>query len=489
MTEKTLKSRPPVVVFLGHIDAGKSSILSYIQKTDLTKNESGGITQHIKAYETLYNNKKIVFIDTPGHAAFSSIRSRGAKIADIAVLVVGIDQGVLPQTKEAIAYLKETKIPVIVAFNKIDQNGLPLEKIKAQLADEGLVLESRGGPVPAVETSAKTGQGIDDLLGLILLLAEMENLQADEQRPAEGFILESYLDRLKGPIVSLLVKNGQLKVGDVLGTASSFGKIKEIKDWQNKNLEEALPSQPVRVLGFKSLPIAGENFRTFSSLEEAQSYLQKSSREKSEKNLSSSGKEEKHLNLVLKADAFSSLEALKKIIAELKIANRINIVKAEVGDVNQNDVQEAVYHQAEIIGFRVKANPAALALLKRNKIIFKSFMVIYDLLDYVREETQRLTRQQVRQVEGRLEVLAVFWAKKNRQIVGGKVVEGEFRPGLLLEIFRGTEKIGQGKIVSLERDQKKVEKVKKGQTAGILYEGSGKITQGDILEAYSFCYN
>lgn len=477
-----------MVVLLGHIDAGKSSILSYIQKTDLTKNESGGITQHIKAYETLYNNKKIVFIDTPGHAAFSSIRARGAKIADIAVLVVGIDQGVLPQTKEAIAYLKETKIPVIVAFNKIDQNGLPLEKIKAQLADEGIVLESRGGQVPAVETSAKTGQGIEDLLSLILLLAEMENLQADEQKPAEGFILESHLDRLKGPIVSLLVKNGRLKVGDILGTSSSFGKLKEIRNWQNKNLVEALPSQPVRVLGFKSLPIAGENFRTFPSLETAQSSLQKSI-EKFEKNLSPSEKEEKRLNLVLKADVFSSLEALKKIIAELKIANRINIIKAEVGDVNQNDVQEAIYHQAEIISFRVKANPAALALLKREKVIFKSFMVIYDLLDYVREETQRLTRQQVRQVEGRLEVLAVFWAKKNRQIVGGKVVEGEFQPGLLLEIFRGTEKIGQGKIISLERDQKKVEKVKKGQTAGILYEGSGKIAQGDILEAYSFCYN
>ena len=489
MTKNTLKSRPPVVVLLGHIDAGKSSILSFIQKVDLTKKESGGITQHISAYETFYNDQKIVFIDTPGHAAFSSIRSRGAKIADIAILVVGVDQGVLPQTKEAIAYLKETKIPVIVAFNKIDQNGLPLEKIKAQLADEGIVLESRGGKVPSIETSAKTGQGVEDLLSLILLLAEMENLQADDQSAAEGFILESHLDRLRGPSVSLLLKQGKLKTGDVIGTASSIGKVKEMRDWQDKKLDEALPSQPVSVLGFKSLPMAGESFTIFSSSEEAQSQIQKSQQVFSQGQSPSPTKEEKKLNLILKSDVFSSLEALKKIIAELKIADRIRILKAEVGDVNQNDAQEAINHHAEIIGFRVKSNSATLALLERKQIIFKSFMVIYDLLDYVKDEAQKLTRQQVRQVEGRLEVLAVFWAKKKRQIVGGKIVEGELKTGLSLDVFRGAEKIGEGKIISLERDQKKIDKVKKGQTAGILYEGTGKIAQGDILEAYSFCYN
>ena len=505
MTKAKLKSKPPVVVFLGHIDAGKSSILSYIQKTDLTKKESGGITQHIGAYETIYQDKKIVFIDTPGHAAFSSIRSRGAKIADMAVLVVSLDQGVLPQTKEAIAYLKETKIPVIVDINKIDQAGLPLEKVKAQLRKEGLVLESQEGKIPEVETSAKTGQGVNDLLDIILLLAEMEDLKADYQCPAEGVVLESSLDRLKGPSVKLLVNQGTLKTGDIIGTISALGRVKEILDWQGRHLDQVIPSQPAKVLGMKSVPMAGEEFKVYSSLEAAQSQIQNKKVQKSavspkvEETTEETTEEiaeekteetdEEKLKLILKADAFSSLEALQKIIEEMKEANRIEILKAEVGDINQKDVQMAESNQAQIVGFRVKTNQATLTLLKRSSVNFKSFLVIYDLLDYLKTEVKKLARKAVRQTVGRLEVLAIFWTKKKRQIVGGRIVEGELSTGLLLDVFRGAEKIGEGKIVSLERDQKKIEKVKKGQTIGLLYEGKGRIEKGDILEAYTFCFN
>lgn len=505
MIKKQYKQKAPVVVLLGHIDAGKSSILSYIQKIDLTKGESGGITQHIGAYETVYNDQKIVFIDTPGHAAFSSIRSRGAKIADMAVLVVGLDQGVLPQTKEAIAYLKETKIPVIIDINKVDQPGLPLEKVKAQLQKEGLELESLGGKIPEVETSAKTGQGINDLLDIILLLAEMENFKADCQCPAEGVVLESSLDHLKGPSVKLLVSQGILKTGDVVGTTSTLGRVKEILDWQGENLSQVIPSQPAKVLGIKSVPMAGEKFKVYPSLEAAQSQIEKKENQKisacsqpKKTTEEATGKEseetteeinEEKLKLILKADAFSSLEALQKIIGELKEANRIQILKAEVGDVNQKDVQLAEGNQAQIIGFRVKTNPATLALLERSKVNFKSFLIIYDLLDFIKNEVKKLARTAIRQTVGRLEVLAIFWTKKKRQIIGGRVVEGELNAGLVLDAFRGAEKIGEGKIVSLERDQKKIEKVKKNQTIGLLYEGSGRIEKGDVLEAFNFCYN
>ena len=488
MIKAEYKLKPPVVVLLGHIDAGKSSLLSQIQQVDLTKEESGGITQHLGAYETTYHGKKIVFIDTPGHAAFSSIRSRGTKLADIAILVVGRDQGVLPQTKEVIAYLQETNLPMIVALNKSDQPGLPLEKIKSQLAQAGINLESQGGKVPAVETSAKTGQGVNDLLDLILLLAEMEELKAEDEGLAAGIVLESHLDHLRGPLVGLLIKAGSLKSGEVVGTNSTFGRVKEILDWQGKSLIQAFTSQPVKVLGLKNLPAAGEEFKVYPSLEAAEAEVQKKEKKKIAVSLEGEGEGKERLKIILKADVFSSLEALQKTIGEIKGVDRLQLLEAEVGNIHQNDVQLAQGNQAQIIGFRVKPNPDALALLKRKAVKFKTFSVIYELLDYLQGELKNLARQKVRCSIGRLEVLAIFWTKKNRQIVGGKVVEGELTPGLSLDVFRGAEKIGEGKIVSLERDQKKIEKVKKDQTAGILYEGSGKIEKGDIIEVYLYRY-
>jgi translation initiation factor IF-2 len=477
--------RPPVVVFLGHIDAGKSSLLSSIQQVNLTDKESGGITQHLGAYEASYQEKKIVFLDTPGHAAFSSIRSRGAKLADLAVLVVGRDQGVLPQTKEAIAYLQETGLPTIIALNKSDQPGLPLEKIKDQLAKAGLQLEDQGGKIPLVETSAKNSQGINDLLDLILLLAEMEEFKTDTQKPASGFVLESYLDHQRGPLIGLLVKNGTLQVGDIIGTNSTVGRLKEILSWEGKSLEQAFPSQPVKVLGLKGLPAAGEEFQVYSSLEKAQEKIQK---KEEKKTISTEEEKKEKLKIILKADVFSSLEALQKIIGELKDFNRLQILSSAVGDVSQNDVQLAETNKAQIIGFRVKANAVASSLLKRKNVSFQSFSVIYELLNYLEGELKKVAREKIRTVVGRLEVLAIFWTKKNRQIVGGKVIEGELTPSLSLTVFRGSEEIGQGKIVGLEREQKKMEKVKKDQTAGILYEGTGKIEKGDILEAYLYNY-
>jgi len=490
--QHNLEVRPPVVVVLGHVDHGKSSILEAIKDLKITVRESGGITQHIGAYEIEHQGKKITFIDTPGHEAFSAMRSRGAEVADIAVLVIDANEGVQPQTKEAILAAKKSEIPMIVALNKIDKPTADPEKVKRELSEINILVESMGGKIPSVEVSAKTKKGIDELLEIILLVAEMEQPKADTKVPAEGVVIESYLDSFRGPVATLVLKNGILKRKDIIATSSTLAKIKSLENFQGKSTEEFYPSQPVVVLGFEKVPRVGEKFKAYSTEKEALENI-KEIEGKRETPLSvfSAEPDKKILNIVLKVDVLGSLEAIEGALRNLPQEKVIlRILKSEVGDINESDVKLAEMSKARIIGFRVKRNSTVAPALRKyqdKKIIkIKTFEVIYELIQEVRQIMEKVLEPEIiRKDLGRVKSLVIFRTQKNRQIVGGKVIEGELRGGLKIEVFRDEEKVGKGKLVNLQRDKKDVERLVKGDECGILYEGDTKIQEGDILVMYT----
>ena len=490
---------------LGHVDSGKTSILDCIRKTHVAEKETGGITQHIGAYQIEVGNppspkategqRKITFIDTPGHEAFSAMRSRGAKVADIAILVVDCCKGVQAQTKEAILKIKEAGIPVIIALNKIDRPEVNPEKAKRDLSKEGVLVESLGGKVPSVAVSAKTGQGIEDLLELISLVAEMEDLKADVTKSAEGAVIESYLDSQRGPIATLILTNGILKKGDILGTPSTFGKIKSFENFQGLSIEKALPSDPVIVTGFGDVPRVGENFKVFSDLEKAKNYLKVS--EKKLPEVLKLNPEQKVLNLILKTDVLGSIEAIEEVLKTLpqeKIVLRI--LKSEVGQISESDVKLAKAHPptnalvvgypAVILGFRVKTSRVAQELAGREKVKIMNFDVIYDFVEGVRKFMGRISEPElIRQSLGKVKISAIFLVEKNRQIFGGKVIEGEVKKGTQIEVLRNEEFVGKGKLINLQRDKKDIDRVIKDQECGILFEGDVKIEEGDVLVIYT----
>ena len=473
-----------MVVVLGHIDHGKTALLDQIRKTHVVEKEAGGITQHIGAYQIIEGDKKITFIDTPGHEAFSAMRSRGAKVADLAILVVDSSEGVKAQTKEAISHIKKSGIPMIVALNKIDKSEANPEKVKRELTQEDVVVESLGGKTPSIEISALTGQGIPELLELILLVAEMENLKAEITKKAEGVVIESYLDRLRGPTATLLTTEGVLKPGDILGTSSTFGKIKKLEDFQNRSIEEALPSAPAIVIGFEDVPKVGENFKVFPGLEAAKSHLKIT--EKKVLEVLEISSDQKVLNLILKTDVVGSIEALEEVLNNLPQERVIlRILKSEVGEINENDIKLTKGGRALILGFRVKINPTAKILAEREKIKIMTFDVIYDLVEGVRKFMEKGLRSEIVRTDlGKVKTLVIFLTEKNRQIIGGKVIEGEVKKGALIEILRGQNSVDKGKLVNLQKNKKDVDRIPKGEECGILYEGDTKIEEGDILVIY-----
>jgi translation initiation factor IF-2 len=494
MTKKQIKTdsikRPPVVVVLGHVDHGKSSLLEAIRDFKITSKESGGITQHIGAYEVEEKGKKITFIDTPGHEAFSAMRARGAEVADIALLVVDAAQSVQPQTKEAIMAIKRAEIPMIVVLNKIDLPNANPEKIKGELSKIDVAVESFGGTTPSVEVSAKEKTGIDELLEMILLVADMQDLNSETDCLAEGLIIESYMDGSKGPIATAIVKRGILKPKDIIATDLALAKIKCLKDFQGKEIEEAKPSQPVIILGFEKVPAVGEKFKSYKTEKEA---LEEIKKEEPKREIGSavleSDPNKKVLNIILKGDVFGSLEAIEGMLKNLpqdKVSLRI--LKSEVGDISETDAKLAEMSKAAIIGFRVKISPTVIKYMRNDlekKLRIKTFNVIYELIQDVRFGLEKtLEAEIVRTDVGKLRTLLVFWGEKNRQIVGGKITEGEFKKGLKLEIFREDKKVGSGRIVNLQRDKKDIDKLRKGDEAGILFEGNVKIEKGDIIVAY-----
>ena len=493
--EKVL-NRPPVVVVLGHVDHGKSSLLEAIRDFKITNKESGGITQHIGAYEIEEKGKKITFIDTPGHEAFSAMRARGAQVADIALLVVDAAQSVQPQTKEALTAIKMAEIPMIIVLNKMDMPTADPEKVKRELSKLNIIVESMGGDIPSIKVSAKEKTGIEELLEMILLVADMRELKSEIGVPSEGLIIESYMDSFKGPIATVIVKKGILRKKDIIATDLALAKIKSLQDFQGRDIQEAHPSQPAIILGFEKVPAVGEKFKNYKTVEEAQEKLKK---EEPKRELSPTvlggDSDKKILNIILKGDVFGSLEAIEGVLKNLpqdKVVLRI--LKSEVGDINETDAKTADMSKAIIIGFRVKIGPAVLQLLKKDilntrpdkKIKIKTFDIIYELIQEVRQGMERSLDSEVVYKElGRIKTLLVFWGEKNRQIVGGKIIDGEFKKGLNLNILRDEEKVGAGRIINLQRDKKDVEKLKKGDEAGILFEGNVKIEKGDILVAYT----
>jgi len=494
MTKKTkqqnnFQPKPPVVVILGHVDHGKTSILDYIRKSKITEKESGGITQHIGAYQIEHNNKKITFIDTPGHEAFSAMRSRGTKVADIAILVIAAEEGIKPQTKEAIDHIKKTRIPVIVALNKIDKKEAQPEKVKGELVKKEIIVESLGGQVPSINLSAKTGQGVDELLEIILLIAEMEELKTLADAPASGVVIESSHNKQRGATATLLIKEGTLSNKDIVGTDSAYGKIKTMEDFQSNSIEKATVSMPIIVTGFNKVPQTGEKFSVLNNLEQAQARIEKHKPKmdsSSEKEVFLFEPDKKILNIIIKADVQGSIEAIKKSLKNIpdeEIALRI--LKADAGDIIESDIKLAESAKARIIGFRVKASSSIQQIAQQRKIKIAIFEIIYELIQAVREMLSRLLEPEIiKHPLGKLKVLALFKKQKDRQVIGGKVINGQIKKNALIDVIRNEKKVGQGKIIQLQRDKKEIEEVSKDQECGVLFQGTTVIEEKDILEFY-----
>ncbi len=475
------KLRPPIVVVLGHVDHGKSSILQAIKDLKITEREAGGITQHIGAYEIEEKGKKITFIDTPGHEAFCAMRLRGVCSADVAVLVIAADEGIKKQTKEVIKNIKETNIPFVVAINKIDKPGADVGKIKRQLLESEIYLETMGGKIPFVEVSASTKKGVEHLLEVILLVAEMEEFKADVDCSAQGVVIESHLDSNKGPFATLIVQKGILKKEDFLATESVVGKVKNLEDFQGKLIQEALPSMPVGVLGFEAVPQAGESFKVFRTVEEAREGIKE--KEKEEDFV---GGDKKLLPLIIRTDVLGSVEAIIHMIDQIPQEKvKARILKAEPGEVDQSDIKTAMLTGAKILSFRTKESKIARDLAQREGVKILKFDVIYELTQAFENVLRKMVEPEIiKTATGRIKILEVFKNEKNRQIVGGKVIHGTVKRGSKVTVLRGEEEIGGGKINALQQNKKEVDFVSKGSECGVLYEGDALIQRGDIIEAY-----
>lgn len=483
-----MQIRPPIVVVMGHVDHGKTSILDFIRKAKVAEGEAGGITQSIGAYQAEHQGKLITFIDTPGHEAFYAMRSRGAKVADIAMLVVAADDGIMAQTKEAIEHIKHAGIPMIVAINKADKAGADQAKVKNQLLEEGIVVEDYQGKVPSVLVSAKTGQGIDELLETINLVAELEELKADLAVKAKGVVIEAELDHRRGPVATLLIKEGTLKAGDIVALASSFGKIKAMNNFRGEMLEQATPGTPVLVIGLENVPSVGDTFEVVEILEEAKKIAAEESRKyKQEGEVLEVMPDVKALNIVLKADVQGTLEAAREVLKGIKGENfRVRILHQSVGEIAEADIKLAAATSALVVGFRTTLGSKSSDFAKQTKVDIVTSEIIYDLVEKVRVKIGEFLSAEKKEVEiGRLKVLAIFLTEKTRMIVGGKVQEGEMRRGVKVRVLRSEEVIGEGRIAQIKIGDKAAEKpVMKGQECGVLFEGQVKILPGDILLAY-----
>ncbi len=458
-----------------------TALLDAIRKSNVAEKESGGITQHIGAYQAEYQGKLITLLDTPGHAAFSAMRSRGAKVADIALLLVAADDGVQEQTKEAIATIEQAKLPFIVVISKVDKPEANPQRIKQQLSQQNVFVESYGGTTPLVETSAVTKQGIPDLLEMVLLVAEMQGLRADPMKPGQGVIIEAYTDPKRGPAATLLVTDGRVQVGDVIATKSCIGKVRILENFQKKSIRLVSPAMPVMVIGFEQTPRIGEIFQVFLNETDARAQL---TLKPKMREVAKSDENAQFFDLILKADVQGSLEAIENMLNSLPQEGKtLRIVKAEVGDITEGDVRLAQGVKARIFGFHTKLGAQIAALASREHIAVETFEVIYELLERVEALLKKAGQPEVIQKElGTLAVLAIFMTEHKRQIVGGRVNEGEVRKGTKLEIVRNGAVVGAGRVISLQKGKKEVGAVDKGEECGIMYEGEVQIQAGDTLK-------
>lgn len=478
-------TRPPVVTILGHVDHGKTTLLDTIRKANVASGEAGGITQHISAYQVKKRGQLITFVDTPGHEAFAAMRKRGLSIADIAILVVAADDGVRPQTKEVIEYLKDQKVPVIVAINKIDKDEAKPERVKQELSEHGILFEGWGGEVMASEISAKNNINIDDLLDKILLLNEVLDFRTDAKRDGLAVVLESHLDPQKGPIATALVRTGTLKVGQDVVAGSAFGRIRRIEDFAGKSLESASPSVPATLYGLNTTPQVNDIVQVAVDKTTARTRSKEASLKDSQKfSLSKKDDEGKEkLSIILKSDVQGSLEALEQILGTIESEEVVlDIIASGVGNITESDVKMAEGAQAHIFGFNVTPTSVAKRMAESGGTTIQSFTIIYKLVEAVKIELSKLLAPEIVRTDlGRLSVLAIFKTGKRDMIVGGRVSEGKLVRNSLLEVKRDGEIVGRGKMANLQQNKQNSEEVGQGNECGVVFEGNVKIAEGDSL--------
>jgi translation initiation factor IF-2 len=495
-TKKEQKNieRPPIVVVMGHIDHGKSTLLDYIRKTNIVDREAGGITQNISAYEVIHKgengeNKKITFLDTPGHEAFSKMRERGADIADIAILIVSAEDGVKTQTLEAWKTIVESKIPCIVAINKIDKPGANIEKTKMELAENEIYLENYGGKIPFAEISAKAGTGVDSLLSLIIILSEMENFTGNPEEEASGQVIEANLDSRRGIEASLIIKNGSLKKGMLVVVEDSICSTKMIENFLGKKIEEASFSSPIRLIGFSKMPKVGAIFKSFKNKNDAEEYIKNRKIEViSTKTSNSHSGNNKIIPIVIKADVSGTLEAIEKEIAKIKDDHtEFKIIQKGAGAISESDIKSvATSTDALVIGFNVKADGSAIDLAEKRGITIAYFDIIYKMTEWLTIEMEkRRLRVETAETTGKAKIIKTFSRTKERQIMGGKVVEGQITLNSTIKILRRDFEIGSGKIVNLEKNKVKTSTVEEGSEFGMMIESKTEIVGGDIIESFT----
>jgi len=494
-----LKPRPPVVTVLGHVDHGKTTLLDAIRETNVVTGEAGGITQHIGAYQVEVAGRKITFLDTPGHEAFTAMRARGAQVTDLAILVVAADDGVMPQTQEAIDHARAAKVPILVALNKMDKPNANPDRVKQELADVGLVVEDWGGDVICVPISAKQRQGIEELLENIFLVTEVAELKANPDRPAQGTVIEGKMDERRGVTVTLLVQNGTLRVGDVVVIGTEYGRVRAMFNDRGERVKTAPPSMPVAILGFHSVPNAGDLFEVVESERAARELVSKRASERSEAGQQPrravtlddifqrmKAGEVKELNLVLKADVQGSIEPIVKSLEELGDKDlKVRILRQGTGNISESDITLAIASSAIVVGFQVGVDAAAQRLAEAEGVDVRLYDVIYRLIEDIDKALKGLlepTYQDV--VIGHAEVRAIFKIPGKGNVAGSYVLDGQVRRNALARIRRNGDEVYEGRVASLKRFTEDVREVAAGYECGIGLEDFDEFQKGDIIEFY-----
>lgn len=487
--------RPPVITVMGHIDHGKSTLLDYIRKSNIVAEEAGGITQHLSAYEVLHTTtegreQKITFLDTPGHAAFTGMRVRGADVADIGILVVSAEDGVKAQTLEALRTLQQKKTPFVVAINKIDRPNANIEKTKGELAENNVYLEGYGGDIPFVLISAKTGEGIPELLDMLLLVAELEELSGDPTVPASGIIIESQVHPKKGVSATLVIKNGTLRSGMFVVAGDALTPVRIMEDFMGKNIKEATFSSPIGLLGFNKLPTTGSSFASFADKKEAEKtayeYAMRTGTSTA-KSTDEHSEETIVIPLVIKTSALGTIEAITQEVGKLNTpAVIVKIIHSGVGNITDNDIRAAGGNtNTLIVGFHVAVEALAKDLAERALIEVRLFDVIYKLTEWLEEIVKsRTPKVTIEEMRGTAKILKTFSASKDNQIVGGTVTKGTIGIGETVKILRHDAPIGEGTIIELQQQKLKVKSVDEGNQFGVTVKSKMEIAAGDKLESF-----
>lgn len=485
-------TRPPVVVVMGHVDHGKSKLLDYIRKSNIVEGEAGGITQHIGAYEVIHfdsgkKEKKITFLDTPGHEAFSMMRSRGAKVADVAILVVAADEGVKQQTIEAYKQIEKEKIPFVVAINKIDKPNANPEQIKTELGANNIFVESYGGKIPSVNVSAQTGAGIDELLETLLLVVEMEELKANSENNASGVVIESHLDSRRGVSATLLILDGTIKKGEFVVVEDAISPVRIFEDFLGNVVEEKTFSSPIKITGFSSLPKVGAKFATFKTKKEAEQAVALHSLTDNTTITKEKVSAQVEIPLVIKADVLGTTEAIENEINKLNGEEvAIKILKLGVGNINKDDAKIASSAQnSYIVGFNVKTDNGVKDFAERLSIEIKNFDIIYKIKDWLAEEILKIKeRLKKEDIAGEVKILKIFGEKDGKQIIGGKVIKGIIKPDKEFNLKRRGNTVSEGKIISLQSGAEKVEMVSEGAQFGAIVKAKIEVVENDCLEIF-----